>query len=1138
MNVLLISQCHKKALTETRRIIDQFAERCGDRTWQTVITAQGLETLRKLLRKTARKNTAVACYWTHGKNNTELLWVVGNRNAFNLQGRVPTNRTQRNILRKTDEDSWQFHHSLQILSVFAALLHDLGKSSVGFQQKLRGHDSGLKGDPYRHEWVSMRIFQAIVGKAKTDAEWLGFFADFGSFEKQYPHWQQDIVKDGIDANSGSNYAWANLPPLAQAVGWLITSHHRMPFYDDNDGEENRSIEQAFEKHLKPVNGWVKNIYSLTGSSEVSVKQITPYWTFKSMATDSLSWRKLIARWADRALRDNHLSKQQSFAFFDPLLMHLARMSLMVGDHTYSGLARHDKFGDKNFELYANTEKVSELTPAGTMRQRLDEHLVGVAKHAEKFSQLLPRITDSLPGIGEHKGFKQRTTKERFAWQNKAYELAVTLREKSQTQGFFGINMASTGCGKTLGNGRIMYGLSDTNKGARFTMALGLRVLTLQTGQEYQQRMKLADDDLAILVGGKSVIDLFNLNQTSAESGEQQSLNAADLNVYEQDQLQVFTQALLKNYGAGSESAIEFEDGYVHYDSPIEDHHLGSVIRDSKAKKLLYAPVVTCTIDHLIGATETARGGKFIVPMLRLLSADLILDEPDDFNLEDLPALARLVNMAGMLGARVLLSSATLPPDMLVGLFEAYQAGRKIWNRHHGIQTQPIVCTWFDEHAPLQVDCSDNAQFIAANDQFVTRRVAWLEQGPIIRQATILPLEVTPQKNIHYHQLAQDILQGVQTLHSNHLQICPKTGKRVSFGLIRLSNINPLVELAQALYQSDGLDDIEIHLCTYHARQLLALRSDLENQLDQILNRNKELAVFDLKAVSSVLKKAQASNVIFIVLATPVAEVGRNHDYDWAIVEPSSMRSIIQLAGRVKRHRPEPVTTPNMLIMSTNIRALKQGSNLGAKQVPVFCLPGFETRENRLVRPAAILSSHKTEDILVNALGHINSAPRIKNPMPRVPLIALEHAVIGRVMNSPDGEINLVNGWWRTRSEAERPEISLANPYLFHLQKATPFRKGLPQTRYVYVENDEGEMQFENVDYLKQSENAKFKPVDFECKGPVQPWLNQQYGVVLERLAQQLETEDLVGLARRFGFVDLDSHRLAWNYHPLLGFWPD
>lgn len=38
MNVLLISQCSKNALTETRRILDQFAERRGDRTWQTAIT--------------------------------------------------------------------------------------------------------------------------------------------------------------------------------------------------------------------------------------------------------------------------------------------------------------------------------------------------------------------------------------------------------------------------------------------------------------------------------------------------------------------------------------------------------------------------------------------------------------------------------------------------------------------------------------------------------------------------------------------------------------------------------------------------------------------------------------------------------------------------------------------------------------------------------------------------------------------------------------------------------------------------------------------------------------------------------------------------------------------------------------------
>ena len=93
MNILLISQCTKKALFETRRIIDQFAERRGDGVWQTVMTQAGLQTVHKLLRQTARKNTAVACYWIRGLDNTELLWVVGNAKRFNAQGVVPTHYT-------------------------------------------------------------------------------------------------------------------------------------------------------------------------------------------------------------------------------------------------------------------------------------------------------------------------------------------------------------------------------------------------------------------------------------------------------------------------------------------------------------------------------------------------------------------------------------------------------------------------------------------------------------------------------------------------------------------------------------------------------------------------------------------------------------------------------------------------------------------------------------------------------------------------------------------------------------------------------------------------------------------------------------------------------------------------------------
>ena len=99
MNIMLVSQCNKNALKETRRILDQFAERRGDRTWQTPITQAGLDTLRKLLRKTARKNTAVACHWVRGINRTELVWIVGDAKRFNSMGGTPTNTTGRNVLR-------------------------------------------------------------------------------------------------------------------------------------------------------------------------------------------------------------------------------------------------------------------------------------------------------------------------------------------------------------------------------------------------------------------------------------------------------------------------------------------------------------------------------------------------------------------------------------------------------------------------------------------------------------------------------------------------------------------------------------------------------------------------------------------------------------------------------------------------------------------------------------------------------------------------------------------------------------------------------------------------------------------------------------------------------------------------------
>ncbi len=173
MNVLLVSQCDKRALTETRRILDQFAERRGDRTWQTPITQDGLDNLRRLLRKTARKNTAVACHWIRGLDHSELLWLVGDRRRFNDQGAVPTNTTQRKVLRTADEDNWHSGELIALLADLAGLLHDLGKAIEAFQMRLQGRLDGR--NLIRHEWVSLRLFEAFVG-ADDDATWLARLA--------------------------------------------------------------------------------------------------------------------------------------------------------------------------------------------------------------------------------------------------------------------------------------------------------------------------------------------------------------------------------------------------------------------------------------------------------------------------------------------------------------------------------------------------------------------------------------------------------------------------------------------------------------------------------------------------------------------------------------------------------------------------------------------------------------------------------------------------------------------------------------------------------------------------------------------------------------------------------------------------
>ena len=88
-------------------------------------------------------------------------------------------------------------------------------------------------------------------------------------------------------------------------------------------------------------------------------------------------------------------------------------------------------------------------------------------------------------------------------------------------------MASTGKGKTLANAKIMYALADQEQDCRFTVALGLRTLTLQTGREYRRELRLSDEQLAIAVGGSASKTLFENEQAKKDAQHDTGSESSD-----------------------------------------------------------------------------------------------------------------------------------------------------------------------------------------------------------------------------------------------------------------------------------------------------------------------------------------------------------------------------------------------------------------------------------------------------------------------------------------------------------------------------------------------------------------------------------------------------------------------------------
>ncbi|MCE9686509.1 type I-F CRISPR-associated helicase Cas3f [Shewanella sp. AS16] len=1005
MMVTFVSQCEKNALKKTRRVLDAFANRIGDNTWQTLITEDGLATAKKMLRKTASRSTAVSCHWIRSRSRSQFLWVVGNRNKFNAEGVVPVNRTEKELLVKE-------HFSLNVeiiayLAAIAGFFHDIGKANQLFQQKLAANNEGKRYEPLRHEWVSLRLFQAFVGK-KNDQQWLTALVEINNSTEEKLVNALSGYRDLITQNIPCPFT--SLPPIAAIVGWLVVSHHRLPQYPhklDNQPD------------LSSISRW-RGIFESCWNSPQSVLESwadqakEDNWHFPfGTPFKSAFWQTHISNLARRVLNCTRLFKSD---WHDNLFTrHMARLSLMLADHAESSRQGIDNtLSDRNYSAFANTD----INEEGQRyhKQKLDEHNINVGTLAYQIACDVPRLKYSLKALDDVKALGEKVPEElepEFGWQDKAAKLAASIKELTQDHGFFGISMASTGKGKTRANAKIMHGLSDPGR-CRFNVALGLRTLSIQTANALKDDLfgkdaanrQLAEQNIALLVGSQAVRDLQLLSLEPEISLEEQKGSQSKESLLK-DEL-----ALLDNL-----------DSELLEKIPWLKH-------DPKISRLLHAPILVSTIDYLIPATEGVRGGRQIAPMLRLLTSDLVLDEPDDFSLDDLPALCRLVHWAGMLGSRVLLSTATISPSLASSLFEAYQAGRKQYTQANGEQgvVDTVCCAWFDEcNKPKSLLTGSVEQFKELHEEYVSKRVNELKKSARpLRKGRLVNLNANYETSPSL-AFADRIYQSITELHSLHSIELEQ--KQVSIGLVRMANIDPLVHIARQLMNRPAPENTRIHYCVYHGQYPLLQRSSIEKMLDKALTRHDKNEWQQNSGILDIINSTLEHQHIFVVLATSVAEVGRDHDYDWAVVEPSSQRSIIQLAGRVQRHRKQVPEHANIHVLAQNYKGLKG-------KCPSFIKPGFESKKLQYSTTNLLDLNIEKDLSVISAIPRVLYVPSKANRMPDLTeekkfnkFSELEHFAQMLRLQGSANDYNYAAQWWQH-------DVSWCG----EMQRHQPFRK--------------------------------------------------------------------------------------------------
>lgn len=864
----------------------------------------------------------------------------------------------------------------------AALLHDIGKATLAFQGKLHGC---YHHEEYRHDLAGFLMLRERFAKETLpeDKKFLQTLKDHQALWPDGEHLFALPAKEELCLATAELKRWLEQAPLFSMVAWLVLSHHRLP------GGIDRLDYQSHRNDPDHSDFKVAAGIDSTYAAGTNLPWQDPRWQ-QHLANIA---EKILALLEAYPTLDESLQTQLG----DWLLItvHYNRPLLIAADHLASIQCDQNHLRANHDQAYRRTklppEQIATVAglPTYANAYRFDkreywgdnvpQHLMRVEKVTRKLNALLRNPQQFRHAVLPKTSLAAApiTGNSPFYWQQ---ILAETAADQRGNKPIFAAILAETGSGKTLAGVRLLNAVSRRDEHdrplMRYTLALGLRSLTLQSGAALRDQAALLPEDFVTLVGGL----VFELDSSAANTPPKTapSPNAPE-SALGRDNADFAEDGLTE--GGKGELDPEAMPWLDCLDATMKGDALKQ--RDRKALfevagewlghrglKLMDTPLVACTVDHIAAAAHANHGGDARMA-LRLFTSDLVLDEIDNYSAQDLVTLGKLCLMAGLAGRHVVLMSATMSPFVVQGLFEAWWQGLKLKARLDAPTCHALAPAKLDARLILasnqrgaEVFCRDlqTAADFAFRDlyrPYVEQLCLGIAKTGKRRHLDVFPLTALAQaqdKTSHLQNcIYPQILNACRQLHQQNAKL--EDGIAVSVGFIRFNTAKQAWRYGHWLLQrDDGNDDFVYRIVCYHAKHPRLLLGLMDQKLNRLNNRKPGsdwASLPELQQAILATKQAGKAHLLIIVATTTLQETGRDHDYDWAVLEPRSTRGEVQAAGRIRRHRLDAWPHVNVLLLSQPLRGFdprfdaERYRNLQQNDLLLWGMPGIEQQDSPL-----------------------------------------------------------------------------------------------------------------------------------------------------------------------------------------------